>query len=404
MNVESTIPQPAVDPEIGRILGLGKNRKLRRIVMRIAIAMIAAAGVLAVGWWWRARHTPAQVAYTTAAVARGELAVTVTATGTLEPRHTIEVGSEVSGRVRRVLVDFNDHVTRGQLIAEIDPEVFEAQVLQARAQLRQARAQLSQARTTQVEARANRVRADGLYAEGVIATADREAAFAVADRADAAVELAAANVDQATAVRRIAETNLTRTAVRSPIDGVVLDRRIEVGQTVVASFQAPVLFTIAEDLTAMQVVVDVDEADIALVEPGQAATFTVSAHLGREFPATVASVHEAARLVDRVVSYQAELDVDNREQVLRPGMTVTAQIIARRVPDAVTVPNQALRFSPASGGFNGPEAAAAGPEVWVLRDGVPVAVAVEVGLANDTRTEIRSGALAPGDPVIVDAR
>jgi len=389
---------PAVDPEVARTLHLQRSPRLRRLIRRVVLALLALAALALVVRWWQSRHAPKVWRWVTEPASRGDLVVTVTATGTLEPRNQVDVGSEVSGRIARVLVDFNDRVGRGQILAEIDPETFAAQVAQARAQLATARAQLATARVTRRETAETRARADGLFRAGLMAGQDHEAAVAAADRAAAAVDLATAQEGSAAAALRVAETNLTRTVIRAPIDGIVLARNVEPGQTVVAALQAPVLFQLAEDLRAMQVAVDVDEADVGQVRAGQPATFTVAAYFGREFHARVVAVHNAARLVDRVVSYEAELEVDNRELLLRPGMTVTAQIVVDRVHDALLVPAQALRFDPPGIAHAGP------PRLWVLAGGGPVAVPVRAGPGNETMTSVDAGAVTPGTPVIVNAR
>ncbi len=390
---------PAVDVEVARALQLGSGARVRRIVWRV-VAALAAVAVVAFGarWWQRRDERPAPV-YVSAPVVRGELSIAVTATGTLQARNLVAIGSEVSGRIRRVLVDANDRVTAGDVLAEIDPEPFEALVAQTDAQLAQARAQLVQARATQRETRQARARIEGLVDAGVAAEQERDAASAAAERATAAVAVAHAAVAQATAAQRQARNNLARTLVRSPIDGVVLARDVEMGQTVVVAFQSQVLFQVAADLRAMRASVDIDEADVGVVREGQSATFTVAAYLGRTFEARVVAVHNAARLVDRVVTYEAELDVDNADLALRPGMTVTADIVARRIPDALLVPGQALRFTPA-----GEVAPAAGGRIWVVRDGQPVPFDVEIVGQDDTLTAVTASGLEPGAPVIVNVK
>lgn len=390
---------PAIDPEVSRTLHLGGGARARRIVLRALIAVGVVTALVLVGRWWRQRGVRPPPAYVTAPATRGELTITVTATGTLEARNLVTIGSEVSGRIARVLVDVNDRVTKDQVLAEIDPELVAAQVAQATAQLQQARAQAVTARATRREARQTLARVTGLIEAGVAAAQEQDAAVAAADRSAAAVTLADAAVAQAAATLRLARTNLTRTVLRSPIDGVVLARDAEVGQTVVSAFQASVMFQIAEDLRAMRVSVDVDEADIGLVHEGEAATFTVAAYLGRTFEARVVAVHNAARLVDRVVTYETELDVDNTDLALRPGMTVTADIVARRLPDALLIPSQALRFTPA-----GEPPITAGARVWILRDGEPTSVAVTIAGENDTQTAVTAPELEAGAAVIVNVR
>lgn len=376
----------------------GRRGRLRRLGLP-ALAIAAVAGVLVAGLgWWRHRGTPAPIAYQTAPLARGALTVAVTATGALEARNVVAVGSEVSGRIKRVLVADNARVVKGQPLAEIDPEVLAAQLEQARATREQAAAQLRQARATQRETAQARARAEALHARGVAAEQELEGATAAAERAEAAVSLAAANLRQATATEHVAATNLTKAQIRSPIDGIVLSHTVEEGQTVVATFQAPVLFQIAEDLRELQLSVDIDEADIGKVREGQRARFTVAAYADRSFDATVTTVHNASRVVDRVVSYEAELAVENRDLALRPGMTATAEIIVEQIRDELLVASQALRFTPPN--MKPPP----GPHVWILRGGTPVAVPVTVIGENETQAAIRAEYVAPGELAIANTR
>ena len=384
--------------ELAVIVKQGRHGRLRRIGLRVlVIAAIAGALVAGVGWW-RHRGTTAPLAYQTAPLARGALTVSVTATGTLEARNVVAVGSEVSGRIKRLLVADNARVVKGQPLVEIDPEILAAQLEQARAVREQAAAQLRQARATQRETAQVRARDQALYARGVVSEQELESALAAAERAEAAVSVASANLRQATATEHVAVTNLTRTQIRSPIDGIVLSHTIEEGQTVVAAFQTPVLFQIAEDLHELRLSVDVDEADIGKVREGQRAKFTVAAYADRSFDATVTTVHNASRVVDRVVSYEAELAVGNRELQLRPGMTATAEIIVEQIRDEVLVASQALRFTPPN--LERPP----GPHVWVLRAGIPVAVPVTVVGENETQAAIRAEHVALGELVIANTR
>jgi HlyD family secretion protein len=394
MPVASTIHHPTAD--LSRTAVPGRSH-LRPLAIRIGV-VVAIAGALAAGvMWWRARNQAPAPAYQTAAATRGPLTMSVTATGTVVAWNTVDVGSEVSGKIRSIGVADNDRVTKGQVIAEIDPELLRAQLDQARAARAQAVAQLEQARVTQREAAKIRQRDEALFARGVIAEQELEAATAAAERANAAVTLAAATVRQTSATEHVARTNLAKTTIRSPIDGVVLSHAIEVGQTVVASFQTPVLFRIAEDLRAMKVEVDVDEADVGRIRDGQAARFTVAAYLDRTFDARVVMVHNAARLVDRVVTYRADLAVENARLELRPGMTATAEIIVDELRDALLVPAQALRFAPAG------VPPSAQPRVWALRDGQPVALPVTVLGETETLAAIRAE-LDAGTPIITSRK
>ncbi|MCX5743301.1 MAG: efflux RND transporter periplasmic adaptor subunit [Proteobacteria bacterium] len=366
------------------------------------IVLAAIAGMLVAGVsWWRHRGTTVPIAYQTAPLARGELTVSVTATGTLEARNVVAVGSEVSGKIKRLLVTDNARVVKGQPLVEIDPEILGAQLEQARAVREQAAAQLRQARATQHETELLRARDKALYARGVVSQQELETATAAAERAEAAVSLASANHRQATATERVATTNLTKTEIRSPIDGIVLSHTVEEGQTVVAAFQTPVLFQIAEDLHALELSVDVDEADIGKVREGQLARFTVAAYVERTFDAKVLTVHNASRVVDRVVSYEAELAVSNPDLALRPGMTATAEIVVEKLANELVVANQALRFTPPN------LEPLVGPHVWILRAGGPVAVEVIIFGENETQAAIRLPAttqVALGELVIANTR
>ncbi len=384
--------------DLSTIVKKGRHAQLRRWTVRILVLAGAAVALAGLVTWWRHRATTAPVAYQTAPLVRGDLTVSVTATGTLQARNVVAVGSEVSGRIKKVLVADNAHVTQGQLLVQIDPQILAAQLELAHAVQDQASAQLRQARATQHETALIRMRDRTLHARGVVSEQELESAIAAAERADAAVSLASANLRQATANVDVASTNLTKTEIHSPIDGIVLSHTIEEGQTVVAAFQTPLLFEIAEDLRDLELSVDVDEADIGRVREGQHATFTVAAYADRRFDATVTTVHNASRVVDRVVSYEAELSVENRELLLRPGMTATAEIVVDKLHDELLVPSQALRFTPPN--MDAP----LGAHVWVLRANMPFAVAVTVVGESETQAAIRSERIALGEPVISNTR
>lgn len=388
----------AATAELKAIVKKGRHGRVWRVAIRALVLGLVAGALVGVVAWWRHRGVKAPIAYQTAPLVRGELTVQVTATGTLEARTVVAVGSEVSGRIKRVLVADNAHVTKGQLLVQIDPEILGAQLEQAHAVRDQAAAQVRQARATERETAQVSARAQAMHAQGLTAAQELETAVAAAERARAAVALANANLRQATASEHVASTNLTKTDIHSPIEGIVLSHTIEEGQTVVAAFQTPVLFQIAEDLRELELSVDVDEADIGKVKNGQLAKFTVAAYADRTFDATVTIVHNASRVVDRVVSYEAELVVENRELELRPGMTATAQIIVARLPDEFLVASSALRFSPA--GLEPPP----GAHVWVLRGGQPVALPVSVVGENETQAAVRGVGLVAGDLVIANVK
>jgi HlyD family secretion protein len=337
-----------VGPEaVAARLGIGKRsarfgRFGRGAVFASAAIIVVAAALLV----WLGREEAQLVEYLTQTVTRGALRVTVTPTGYLETTNEVDVGSELSGIVRSVSVDYDDRVAVGQVLAELDPSKLEAQIKQTEAALAAARAKVQQARATEHEARVQLARSERLAEQRLISDSDVDGARAAYERAQADVASALASVAQTEAALEVNRTDLAKMTIRSPVDGVVLTRSVEPGQTVAASFQAPVLFTLAEDLTRMELDVDVDEADVGQVRAGQGATFTVDAYPDVTFEAQVAAVRFASEKTEGVVTYKAILYVDNPELLLRPGMTATADIAVTEVEDAVLVPNAALRFAP----------------------------------------------------------
>ena len=366
--------------------------------------------------------------YTTQAARTGDLTVTVTATGTLEPTNQVDVGSELSGIISSVDVDFNDAVKVGEVLARLDTTRLDAQVLQSKAAVDATQARLVQAQATVTEAEAQLARlvhVREISGGKVPSQQELDTASATALRARSEVASARASVAQAQATLDTQETDLAKTAIRSPIDGIVLLRAAEPGQTVAASLQAPVLFTLAQDLTRMELHVSVDEADVGQVSEGQEATFTVDAWPDRTFSARVAQVRFGATTLEGVVTYETVLEVDNSERLLRPGMTATAEITVHRVAQALLVPNAALRFTPtvteqtSSGGLlralipgrppsarrtRDDDAKADRVErVYVLDDGSPTEMTVETGATDGTWTVVTPGAVASGAELVVDA-
>lgn len=410
--------------DVETTLGLGRKRR-RGWIGVIAIATLAAA---VGGYLYFAGDAGGQVRYVTEPVARQDIEVTVSATGSVEPTDLVEISTELSGTVKEVLVDFNDEVEVGTLLATLDTSKLEAQLAVQEASLAAAKARVTMAEATLDEAAQTYRRGRELQERGVQSDQlflSQKAAF---ERAEADLVSAKANVELAQANLDMVRVDLTKSCICSPINGVVLDRDIDEGQIVAASLSAPTLFTLAEDLTRMELQVDIDEADIGRVALGQDARFTVEAHDEREFPATIAQVRYAPETVDGVVTYKAILTLDNADLALRPGMTATADIVVARVEDALAVPNAALRYSPPSsvvapvntgaddeeergGGLfgmlmpDGPDRGAqrpTGDAVWVLRDGAPESVTVETGETDGTYTAILGGDLEEGDRVITD--
>jgi len=410
---------PSSPPDVTKTLGLGASHSRARRVRRwlVAIGALIVLGLIVAVFVPRGEP---QVNYITAKVQRGDLTVIVTATGTLQPTNQVDVGSELSGIVKTVEVDFNDTVKVGQVLARLDTSRLESQVVQTEAALKSAQARLREAQANEDETRRKLVRAKELFerkftSEEALVTAD-----SAYKRAVATVESARSQVDQARATLEVDRTNLGKAVIRSPINGIVLARKVEPGQTVAATLQAPVLFTLAEDLTRMELHVDVDEADIGQVKPGQSATFTVDAYPGREFPSKVAQVRNAAKTVSGVVTYETVLTADNEGLLLRPGMTGTANITVNQLDNVTLVPNAAFRFTPPTPEVaekrsfvsrllpipprSRPEASTSNDRrhqrVWMLRDGKPASVEVTVGATDGRMTQIVSGALEPGAEVL----
>ncbi|MFA5940385.1 MAG: efflux RND transporter periplasmic adaptor subunit [Sinimarinibacterium sp.] len=370
-----------------------------------------------------------QTRYLTQVAERGALTVKVSATGQLEPTHQVEVGSELSGTIAAVLVDDDDRVSKGQVLARLDLSKFEDAVAKSRATRAVAQAALRQAQATvvEVQARLERYREVARLSGGKVPSkTEMETAEAERARAQANVASAEAGIAQADAALRTDETNLGKASIRSPIDGVVLERAVDPGQTVAASLQAVTLFTLAEDLSKMELKVDVDEADVGQVKAGLDATFTVDAWPGRRFQARIVRVGYNASDDSGVVSYPAVLQVANDDLSLRPGMTGTAEITTLAREDVLLVPNAALRFSPSaqpaanrSGSVvsalmprppapvrkvrNTAGAEGGDQQVWVLRSGEAVAVQVRTGASNGRVTEIVGGEIEAGMAVITEA-
>ena len=414
-----------VQPDIKDVLGLGKSQTstlYRRWRLQIIVASVIAA-VLGLILIWGAGSSKNAPQYVTESAARQNLTVIVTATGTVQPTNEVDVSSELSGIIRKVLVDYNAKVKVGQVLAELDTDKLKASVDSSRAKVAAAKARVKDAQATVVEKRLDFGRKQALYAKRVSSAHDLEVARAAHQRAIASVESAKADVVAAAADLNLSETNLAKTCICSPINGVVLKRNVEPGQTVATSLQAPVLFSIAEDLSQMEVQVDVDEADVGEVKEGQTAIFSVDAHPDRKFTAKIRELRFGSEVVQGVVTYKAVLTTTNPDLLLRPGMTATAEITVQRVSDALTVPNAALRFSPsisdASADNRGflqklisfrpalrpPSAQTdAGPDrkIWILVDGKAKEVAVTIGATDGKNTQIVNGDLKPGQAVILD--
>lgn len=397
---------PLPDDELAELLGL-ELKPRRRWGRRLLWPALLAVLVLAAGagiYFWRAQ-TPAT--YVTAPVIRSPLTVAVSATGTLQPQDEVDVGAEISGRLDAVNVDFNDRVKKGQVLAVVNTDQIQAQLAQAEALLNANRAGVANDEATVRETLDKRDRARALLAIGGIPTQDARVAEAAYDRAVSSLAKSRADVENAAAQVRMHQTQLGKAQVRSPIDGMVLERRVSTGQTVAASFQTPVLFVLASDLSMLQLAVDIDEADIGVAHEGQSATFTVDAYPQRRFTAKLTSLRNAPKTTNGVVTYQGVLTVDNSAMLLRPGLTANVSILVSETKEALLVPNGALRFTP-----SGTEAAAAPlaqpgngelvGRVWVLNADKPEARDLKIGRTDGRNTEVLSGDLKESDRVITD--
>lgn len=320
-------------------------RRLRRFIVP-AIVLAVLAGAL---YWWTRDGGEGEPAFRTARAEQGDIRVAISATGTLNALSTVDVGSEVSGRLAEVLVDYNERVTRGQVIARIDPSTFQAQIEQSDAAIASARAGLETARATLRNAELEYQRLRALVDQKLVARGDVDRALSARDQARAQVAQSEAQVRQQEASAENSRLNLGRSVIRSPVDGVVLTRAVEPGQTVAASLQAPVLFKIAEDLAKMEIMLAVDEADIGQVAEGQRVNFTVDAYPERQFEGRVRQVRLSATNTSNVITYPVVVAVDNADQTLFPGMTANAEIEVSRRDGVLKVPNAALRFKPPEG-------------------------------------------------------
>jgi HlyD family secretion protein len=424
----------------------------RRMGWILLITVVALATIAYFGFGLGGKKS--DLNYETAKVDRGRIVAKVTATGTLSPLVTVQVGSQVSGRILALYVDFNSPVKKGEVIARIDPQFFEAEIQQARANLSAAQGNLTKSRAQAKDSQLQYQRAESLAKQNLVAQADLDTAKATSDAAAATVTASEGAVEQARAALHQAEINLAYTTIVSPTDGMVISRNVDVGQTVAASLQAPTLFTIAEDLRKMQVDSSVAEADVGKLRPGMEASFFVDAYPSERFTGVVRQIRNAPQTIQNVVTYDAVLDVSNPDLKLKPGMTANITFITSERGDVLRVPNAALRFRPppemlarlkaggaggASGGSDasaqtgatrrgeggqqgtgeggaggaprgrgrGANAGGAGglatPDrktVWVLRDDQPTPVPFRAGVSDGSLTEVAEGELREGDRVI----
>jgi HlyD family secretion protein len=411
------------------------NEAPTRVWWRRTLVWVIACGVVlaAIGfyYWQQSAQKNAAPVFVTEAVSRGNLTLSVSANGTLQPTRSVSIGSELSGTVLRVLVDVNDKVKKGQVLVELDTAKLGDQVARSRANLNAATASVAQAVATVAEAKGNLARLEEvarLSGGKVPSQAELETGRATLARALAAETSARANVTVAQATLSTDDTNLSKASIRSPIDGVILTRTVDPGNAVAASLQAVTLFTVAENLSQLRLQVNVDEADVGSVKVGQKASFTVSAYPSRKYPATITRVAFGSTITENVVTYVTYLDVDNTDLSLRPGMTASSTITSTERKDVLLVPNTALRYSPTAkngagggkasggivssllprmpGGVARKTAGGNGPakQVWVVREGAAVAVNVVPGISDGRMTEITGGDLQADMLVITDQR
>jgi HlyD family secretion protein len=398
---------------------------------RNLVTVIASAALLALA----AGCKSAASDYVTDKVTRGDIITTVTATGTINPVKSVNVGSQISGQITKLFVDFNSPVKKGQLIALIDPSLSQAQVDQARANLGNAKANVDKAVATEADAKRTWDRYRDLYARDLVAKSLMDTAETAYLTAHASTAAARTQVDLSTAALKQAETNFVYTKILSPVDGIVISRNVDVGQTVAASFQTPTLFVIAADLTQMQIDTTVDEADISSVKVGQDVEFNVDAYPDATFRGKVFQVRNAAATVQNVVTYDVVVSVDNKDMRLMPGMTVDVSIVTSVVRNVLRIPNAALRFKPTTAGTARPATAGARPAgggqganrpgasssaasrqpgnasgagqrgsaVYVLENGKPRRVPVKIGMSDGSYTELVSGDLAEGQMVVTES-
>ncbi|HSP98088.1 MAG TPA: efflux RND transporter periplasmic adaptor subunit [Candidatus Dormibacteraeota bacterium] len=365
---------------------------------RRVIALAVAALLLAGAAWafWRRGGADEDVSYVTATVERGPVTAIVTATGEVNPVTTVQVGTYVSGPIQAIDVDFNSPVRKGQRVAKIDPAPFQVKVQRAEASLATAQARVAQAKADLELKATNLGRSRRLLGTNVVAQNEYDEARSAHEQAVARVAVEQAGVRQAQAELEEARINLAYTDITSPVDGVVVSRTVDVGQTVAATFQTPTLFLIARNLTEMQVNAAVSESDIGAVRDGQPATFTVDAYPGRDFHGRVTQVRNAPTTVQNVVTYDVVIGVDNPDLALKPGMTATVRIETAHVDDALRLPLRALTFAPPGDG----ERRRDGDGVWrIAADGALERVAVRPGVRDDTHVAIADGDLAAGDVV-----
>jgi HlyD family secretion protein len=397
----------------------------RIFALIVAILVLAGTGY----GFWRWGNSPKESPYVTVPVQRGNVTQVVSSTGTLQAVVTVLVGSQISGTIDKLFADFNTKVKAGQVVAQLNQDKFKAAVDQARANLLAAESNLAKAKVSVVDAQRTLERNRELRKRDIMAQSELDAAQTAYDGALAQLEVNKAQSAQAQAGLNQATVDLNNTVIRSPVDGIVISRSVDVGQTVAASLQAPTLFTIANDLAKMEVHTNVDEADVGNVTEGQEVSFTVDAFPTRRFRGRVHQVRNAPIAVQNVVTYDAVVRIDNKELLLKPGMTANVQFLVNRKEDVLTIPNMAIRFKPpdqkneaqellrqeqsraaptvgAKKTSRSPGGAGGGGggrriSIYLLRNGQAQPVEVQLGITDGSKTELREGELKENDPVII---
>jgi HlyD family secretion protein len=396
------------------------------IILAVTLLIVGVAG------FFYFKRTP-EVSYKTAKIERGAIVSTVAATGNLSAVTTVQVGTQVSGTIQKLYVDFNSRVKKGQAIAEIDPSLFNASVQQSQGNYLSADANLQKAKIGLADAERTFSRTRKMLADGIISQADFDAAETALQSARASFKAAEGSVAQTRGALMQSQTNLRYSVIRSPVDGVVISRAVDVGQTVAASFSTPTLFTIAQDLTKMQIEVSVDEADISRIKLSQKAGFTVDSYPEQTFQGRVIQIRSAPVITQNVVTYVVVVSVDNSDLRLKPGMTANVSVEVARKDDVLKLPPAALRFKPKSktddgkaktGGASAPvsgqrpavggsphggggkggggKAREKSQQVYLLKGGKPEAVAVKTGIANNSGIELMESGLKEGDEVVIE--